>query len=146
MLSKAQTFWPMILSVFTVIGGMGIGGMLKAWLDHKRGVRKQTDEVALTMLAQVNARVEVLETAREQDHAQCEKQLAVHRHRINNLASMLDSLLMLWDMPAAKTKEAVQRIRERRAQMERAEAIEKPVVASSLVARPAPRHIEMEDV
>ena len=146
MLAKAQPFWPMILTVFTAIGGMGVGGMLKAWLDHKRGVRKQTDEVALTMLAKVSARVELLETAREADHTKCEAQLAVHRHRINTLATMLDSLLMLWDMPAAKTGAAVQRIRERRAEMEQAEAIEKSIMGALHGARPAPRTIETEDV
>ena len=69
----------------TLIGGAGIGGMLKTWLDHRRAARSQTDEVALTLVGKLEGRIESVEAEQRQERARCEAQLAALRHRVNML-------------------------------------------------------------
>jgi hypothetical protein len=123
-----------IIAVVGVIGTAGIGGMLKTLLDHKRGVRAQSDGVALDLVKQLSERVKTLEAAREQDHAKCEAELQVHRHRINNQRTMIYSLLHLFGLPPDQQTEAVKRVREDLARLEQAEATEKAIIASAPLA------------
>lgn len=120
----------------TLIGGAGIGGILKTWLDHKRASRTQTDEVALTLVARLEGRVATLEKALEMEHARCESQLAVNRHQINNLKSMLDGLLLIWDMPPAKRAKHIENIKARRAELEQLETLEKTLVVTAPLQQP----------
>lgn len=123
--------WLTVLGILgTLFGGAGLGGMLKTWLDHKRGVRKDTDEVALTLVGQLKARVESLEAASDRERVLCDAKLAVQRHRINNLSGNFDALLLLIEMAPEKAAEMVAKIKERRAAQEQSEAIEKATLAA----------------
>lgn len=133
MLAKAQTFWPMILTVFTAIGGMGVGGMLKTWLDHKRGTRKDTDDVAMNLVQQLSARLKKVEDSAAQADALCEARMSVLRHRMNNLSTSFDGLLMLIEMAPDKTGEFVTKIKERRVQQEQTEAAERATVNAAIL-------------
>lgn len=130
--------WPAILIAFltTLIGGAGIGGMFKTWLDHKRGKRAQTDQVALTLVGQLKGRVEALEQALAREHARCEAQLGAQRHQINNLKGMLDALLLVWDMPPAKRNQHIEAIRARRNELERLETMEKLAIVTAPLQPP----------
>jgi hypothetical protein len=134
MTAYLPTWANIIIAVVGVIGTAGIGGMLKTLLDHKRGVRAQSDGVALDLVKQLSERVKTLEAAREQDHAKCEAELQVHRHRINNQRTMIYSLLHLFGLPPDQQTEAVKRVREDLARLEQAEATEKAIIASAPLA------------
>ena len=134
-----NSLWVILLGFLTtLVGGAGIGGIFKTWLDYRRGKRTQSDEVALTLVARLEGRVETLEKALEQEHARCESQLAVNRHQINNLKSMLDSLLLVWDMPPAKRSQHIEAIKKRRVELEQLETLEKVAVVTAPLMPAAP--------
>lgn len=124
--------WVSIFGViFGAIGTAGIGGMLKTWLDHTRGKRKQSDEVAMALVERLEARVAVLEGSLEQERTRCDAELGVHRHRINNQRLIIYSLLHLFDVPVARRKEMLANVRAELAAMEHAEAHEKGIIAAA---------------
>lgn len=117
--------------ILSAIGTAGIGGMLKTWLDHKRGERKQTDDVAMALVNRLETRVEKLEGDLEKERARCDAELGVHRHMNRNQRAMIYALLHLFDMPAARRKTALVAIRTELAAMELAEAQEKAIIAAA---------------
>jgi hypothetical protein len=119
-----------------ILGPAGIGFLLKTWLDHQRGKRKQSDDVAMALVEKLEARVEKLEGSLEREQERCEAMLGVHRHRINNQRTLIYSLLHLFDMPAARRKAALVIVRAELASMEQAEAVEKGIVAAAPLATP----------
>jgi hypothetical protein len=132
--------------VFGAVGTAGIGGMLKTWLDHTRGTRKQSDDVAMGLVAVLETRVGTLEGKLEdadegmkQERARCDAELGVHRHRINNQRTIIYSLLHLFDVPAGRRKEMLANVRAELAAMEQAEAAEKGIIAAApLLLAPPP--------
>lgn len=120
-----------IAIILGVIGSAGLGGIIKTWLDHQRGKRKQSDDVAMALVTKLESRVDKLEGDLEREQQRCEVMLGVHRHRINNQRTLIYSLLHLFDMPAARRKEALVTVRAELASMEQAEALEKGIVASA---------------
>lgn len=117
--------------IIGAIGTAGIGGMLKTWLDHLRGKRKQTDEVALSLVQTLESRVGKLEGDLEKERARCDAELGVHRHRLVNQRTIIYSLLHLFDMPATRRKDALTNLRKEIAAMEQAEATEKAIIAAA---------------
>lgn len=114
-----------ILSVMAVLlGGMGLGGLLKVILDHKRGVRKQTDDMATTMVATMTARL----TTVERHAILCEANLAHMRHKVNNLSGSFDGFLLLVEMAPERAAEFVDRIKAKRIEDARTEAIERTAI------------------
>ncbi|MEJ7933476.1 hypothetical protein WG907_04290 [Sphingobium sp. AN558] len=131
MMAGLSATWFAVLGLIgTLIGGAGLGGMLKTWLDHVRGRRKDTDEVALTLVNQLQTRVTSLEDSSDRERKLCDAQLAVQRHRINNLSGNFDALLLLIEMAPDKASEMVAKIKERRSAQEQAEAVEKATLAA----------------
>lgn len=133
--------------VIGAIGTAGIGGMLKTWLDHRRGTRKQSDDVAMELVGKLETRVESLEgklgeadEAMKQERARCDAELGVHRHRINNQRTLIYSLLHLFDVPATRRKAMLANVRAELAAMEQAEAAEKGIIAAAplLLSAPSP--------
>lgn len=114
-----------------LLGTAGIGGMLKTLLDHQRGKRKQSDDVAMELVKLLETRVKALESALEIERDRCDAELQVHRHRINNQRTIIYSLLHLFDVPATRRKEMLEGIRQNLAAMEQAEAVEKAIVATA---------------
>ncbi|MDH4745809.1 hypothetical protein OMP43_17425 [Sphingomonas sp. CBMAI 2297] len=116
--------WAMMVSlVVGMIGSAGFGGVLKTWLDHQRGKRKQSDEVAMAMAARLEERVKHLEASRDDERARCEAELRVQGQRINNQRLMIFSLLHLFEVPAARRKPMLDAIRTELAGMEAAEGM-----------------------
>jgi len=127
--------------VFGAIGTAGIGGMLKTWLDHLRGKRRQSDEVAMGLVERLETRVGLLEgkldsadEAIKEERARCDAELGVHRHRIRNQRQIIYSLLHLFDVPAARRKDMIAGVRADLAAMEQAEAAE---IGAVRAARPS---------
>lgn len=122
--------WPNVaVIIVAMIGSAGLGGILKTWLGHKRGKRKDTDEVAMNLVGQLQARVKQLEVVSEKERLLCDAKLAVLRHRQNNLSSMFESLLMIHEIAPERVNQAIAHIRERRREQETTEAIEKAAIA-----------------
>lgn len=117
--------------VLGAVGTAGFGGIIKASLDHKRGVRKQSDDVAMALVNKLDARVDVLEKNLAAERANCEAQLGAHRHRINNLRTTIYSLLHLFDVPSARRKQMLDAIRTDIATMEATEATEKAIIVTA---------------
>jgi hypothetical protein len=133
--------WPLALTLFMgFVGTAGIGGLLKTWLDHLRGKRKQTDDVAMNLVQVLSQRVATVEDQSAQERALCDANLTVLRHRINNLSMSFNGLLLVMELSPDKAGEYVARIKEQRAQQELAEAAEKAAVTAASVssARAAP--------
>lgn len=127
--------WATVISlVVGVVGTAGLGGMLKTWLDHLRGTRKQSDEVAMALVARLEERVKHLESTRDDERARCEAELRVQGHRINNQRLMIFSLLHLFEVPAARRKPMLDAIRAELAAMETAEAHEKGLLITAPLA------------
>lgn len=138
MFSGLQWSWLSIVALAgALIGTAGLGGVLKTWLDHLRGKRKQTDGVALELVRLLKDRVDDLETAIEGERERCDQKLAMQeklivllRHRVRGSRQMVYSMLHLFDIPAARRKEMLVGIRSELAAMEQAEAIETGIVIS----------------
>jgi hypothetical protein len=137
-MSLASLPWPAIIALLTtLLGGAGVGAILKAWLDYKTGKRKQTDEVAMQLVGQLQVRLTTVEAKAARDEALCEAQLAVQRHRINNLSSAFDGLLLVMELAPDRASEAVARIKARRVADAQAEATETAAVRAAEVAAAA---------
>ena len=128
--------WP---SIVTAGAGLGAGGLVKTWLDHKRAARRATDEVAMTLVGRLTQRMESVEANAAQERALCDANLAVLRHRVNNLSGSFDGLLLLIEAAPERAGEFVTRIKERRAEQERTEAAEKANVAAVALAIAMPK-------
>jgi hypothetical protein len=141
--------WPEILG--TLPGWITAGGTMTALgliikaqianrkmsLDHLRVKRKATDDVALTLVGRLETRVLKLEGDIEHERDRCEALLGVHRHKIRNQRTIIYALLHLFDMPAARRKEALVRVRADLAVMEQAEAQEGAIIAAAPLSRKA---------
>lgn len=131
--------WP---GIATAGAGLGIGGLVKTWLDHKRAVRRASDEVAMALVEQLTARVESVEASAAQERALCDANLAVLRHRVNNLSGSFDGLLLFIEMAPERAREFAARIKEKRAAQEQVEAAEKASVAALALAMATPREAD----
>jgi hypothetical protein len=130
MMEGFSEHWPAILTaLIALIGSGGLGVMMKTWLDHRRGVRKQTDDVAMSLVQQLKERVATVESEALRERVLCDAKLGIQRHRVNNLSSSFDSMLMLMELAPEKAPEMVKLVKERRAQQEQSEAIEKAALA-----------------
>ncbi len=117
--------WVAILGgVAALVGSAGIGGLLKVWLDHKRGKRHQTDSVALALVETLTARVDKLEKQQAIERDRCDDELRVVRHRIQGWKQLFYSLLHLFDMPAKQRADALNGVRSEMAALEAAEKAE----------------------
>lgn len=138
--SELAAHWP---TVATASAGLGAGGLLKTLLDHKRAVRRATDEIAMNLVQQLTHRIESIEASASQERALCDANLAVLRHRVNNLSGSFDGLLLLIEMAPERAREFVTQIKEKRAVQEQAEAAEKAGVAAIALAMAAPKGADL---
>jgi hypothetical protein len=131
MLGVAAAWWQPLVAI---LASIGLGGMLRTMLDYRSRARKQTDDMATTMVKQLSDRVKAVEQASSQERALCDAQLSVLRHRMNNLAGSFDGLLLLIEMAPEKAPEFVVRIKEQRMAQEKAEAAERSSVRAAMIA------------
>jgi hypothetical protein len=96
--------------IVAALGSIGLGGMLKTWLDYRFRGRKQSDDMATAIVASTTDRLRMAER-----HGRiCEANLAYIRHRHNNLSGSYDSLLLFLEVAPEKLAEFLPRIREKR--------------------------------
>lgn len=134
-LADIAAHWPTLL---TAIGGLGAGSILKTLLDHRRGMRRATDEVAMGLVAQLRERIVSLEAGAAQERALCEARLALLRHRVNNLAGAFDSIVLLIKAAPERAAELIKLVEDMRARQETAEAVEKAALQSAIIAAVSP--------
>jgi hypothetical protein len=137
-----------------LVGTAGLGGILKTWLDHKRGKRAQTDSIALALVGKQGARIDALERELKTERERCEDRLQKieaeqhaerrrsdvelrHlRHRANNMRQIIYALLHLFDVPTRQRKGMLAGIREELLAIETAETIEKGSLLAAEVRGP----------
>ena len=122
--------------VVTLLLGGGLGALLNTFFRHKRGVREETDDQAVKLLEQQAAmivRLTKLERETAQERALCEARLQAERHRINNLDTNFDAMLLLYEVAPERASEWIAKFKERRAQQREAEAIEKAAITAATV-------------
>lgn len=123
-IAHGSPFMAILTFLMTIIGGAGLGGLFKTWLDYKRGSRKQTDDVAITLVEQLSARITKLEDDQVREREKCENELRALRHRLNNIDAAFDGVLIAIEAAPASAKEIAHAARaDRRAHRER-EALE----------------------
>lgn len=114
----------LIVTIASLIGAGGAGGLIKTWLDHKRGKRAQTDQVALELVERLERRVEKLERSLDEERERCESEMRMLRHRIGGWKQLFYSLLHLFDLPDRQRRETLEKIRAQMAELEKVEAAE----------------------
>lgn len=119
-----MTAWTIAVAFAALLGSAGLGGVLKTWLDHKRGKRKQTDDVALALVEKLEKRIDSLEESQESERQRCDAELRILRHRIGGWKQLFYSLLHLFDLPAAQRRNTLEAVRQEMAALEQAERTE----------------------
>lgn len=120
--------WPVV--IVGILSSLGLGSLLKTWLDHLRGVRKQTDDMATNIVASMTTRLVTVEK-----HAiLCEANLAAMRHKVNNLSGSFDGFLLLVKASPDRVLEFVELIKEKREADALAEAIERTAIMQAALA------------
>lgn len=98
-----------------VLGGGGVGAGLRPVLDYWNGRRRQTDEVAMGLVAKLQARIERLEESSATERQLCDAKLSALRHELKNVQGNFDALLLAIEVAPEKAAEVVARIKRRRA-------------------------------
>lgn len=129
--AEMVSHWP---SLATAGAGLGAGGIVKTWLDHKRERRRQTDKVALALVDQLTRRVETVEASAAQERVLCDARLSLLRERVCGLSGSFDQLLLTIELAPERARELAARIKEQRLGQEQAEAAEKAGVAAAMIA------------
>jgi hypothetical protein len=102
-------------------------------------MRRDGDAMAMNLVEQLTRRVETVEASAAQERVLCDANLAVLRHRVNNLSGSFDGLLLLIEADPARAREFVAHIKERRALQEQAEAAEKAALTAATVQAATPK-------
>lgn len=110
--------------LMTIIGSAGLGGLFKTWLDHKRGARKQTDDVALALVQQLTERITRLEDQQVRERENCDNELRAMRHKLNNIDAAFDGVMFAIEATPENAKDIVAKAREARATQRQQEAQE----------------------
>jgi hypothetical protein len=97
------------------IGGGGIGAGLRPILDYWKGRRRQTDEVAMSLVEKLQGRIERLEESSAAERALCDAKLEVLRYELENVQGNFDALLLAVEVAPEKAAEVVAKIKARRA-------------------------------
>jgi hypothetical protein len=101
-------------TILTGLGGLGGGGLIVKLLDHRRAARKQTDEVALALVAKLEARVQSLEAEARKERKECDDRLSALRHELRNFETAFDALILALKHAPEKAQEIVADIQAQR--------------------------------
>lgn len=96
--------------------------------------RKQSMDAEQTFRDGLLKRVEVLEAKIESERARHEAQMAIYRHRLNNVSQAFDAMMMMLKANPDRVAETIQLVEQMRADHLRAEALEKAALNASLIA------------
>jgi hypothetical protein len=95
--------------------------------------RKQSIDAEKIFRDGLIKRVELLEVRLEAERARHDAQMAIARHRLNNITGCFDALLLLIETNPERAAEAVAKVKEMRAAQMEAEASENAIFRASLV-------------
>jgi hypothetical protein len=107
--------------------------MRKMKLEADEKLRDDLMERLREVESAADKRVQALEAKLEANDADCDAKLAVLRHRVNNVTTCLDAILLLIEAAPDKAAEHVGKIKEMRARQEVAEATEKATLGAAKI-------------
>lgn len=138
---------PAIVTAFgAFVTGGGIGVGFKAWLEYRRGTRKDSDEVAMGLVDRLTARMEYIEALAERERQKCDAELRALRHQMANVDSAFDGFLMMVEAGPDRAGEYAALIRDKRAKQRQTEAVEKAaVMTAGMRDAPAPLYPPQEN-
>lgn len=124
-----------------IVGATGAWGafvtllaiFVRQWVPLRR-IRVDAEQKFRDDLAE---RVTSLESKLEKKDADHMAEMAIMRHRLNNVTACLDALLLLIEQDPAKASEAAEKIRRMRAGQLTAEATERGAVSAAKIERSA---------
>jgi hypothetical protein len=88
---------------------------LRPVLDHLRGQRRQTDEVAMGLVEKLQARIERLEESSAAERQLCDAKLSALRHELRNVQGNFDALLLAIEVAPERAAEVIAKVKARRA-------------------------------
>lgn len=106
-----------------------LGLLVRQWVPLKR-LKKEADEKFRDDLAERVSSLEAKLDEKEKSHA---AELAIMRHRLNNVTQCLDALLLLIEAAPEKASEAAEKIKRMRGEQMVAEAAEKGAVHAAKI-------------
>lgn len=109
-----------------MLSSLGIGGLVTKLLEYRKATRAAADELALTLVKSLQARVDTLERAGADERAACarsidqqrelyEAKVASLRHEVGNYRAENQMLLTVLEMAPDKAAAILARHREYRA-------------------------------
>lgn len=121
-----------------LLGTAGFGGvvsrLIAKWMDFRLAKRGQTDNVALSLVDQLSARLNTVEADLRRERVVCDAKLSHERRRNNNLALSFDGMLMVLEVAPEKSAEAIRKVKELRALHLQSEATELAAINAVLVS------------
>lgn len=99
--------------VATLVTGLGGGGLFVKWLEHGRRKRKQSDEVALSLVDELRQQMADERTTCHAKMEALDAKLASERSARQNLETCFELLLVAQDLPESKRAALVKRLRNR---------------------------------
>jgi hypothetical protein len=122
---------PVLMNSAFVVAAISLLGLLIRQIGPWR---RQADEVAAALRADLLHRVEKLERTLDRERLRHNAERALDRHRLNNVTQCFDALLLLIEMNPEKATEVVGKIKEMRARQILAEAEEKAIIRAAEIA------------
>ncbi len=135
--------WLGIVSVIaTILGSIGVGGMLKTWLDYRRSSKVSDDSAAMALIDQqrvaldrANGRIDRLERQAARKDELHELRMAQLRHRLGNMRMIFEVAIHLMKTSSSdRMPEIIEMIEQMRAKHEREEAEETAAILAVLAA------------
>jgi hypothetical protein len=128
--------------IATVLGSIGVGSMMKTWLDYRRGMRTADDTSAMALIEQqrialdrANARIDRLERSAARKDELHELRMGQLRHRLNNMRMIFEVAIHLMKTSSSeRMPEIVTMIEQMRAKHEHEEAAETAAIMAALAA------------
>jgi hypothetical protein len=139
--------WVLILSaLITAVGSGGIGVLITKYWEHQRRKRAQTDSVLMEVVNKQGRQLKALRREQRVERHLCEARLAAQRHKVVNLDSAFEGVLMLFKAAPEKVPDLIPDIvAQRQAQRETEAAEAKAVLEASLAAAVNAAEVDDDD-
>lgn len=137
--------WALVLSAaITAVGSGGIGVLIAKYWEHQRRKRAQTDNVLMDVVNKQGRQIKALQREQRMERHLCDARLAAQRHKVVNLDSAFEGVLMLFKAAPEKVPDLIPEIvAQRQAHRETEAAEAAAVMKASLEA--ALRAAEADD-
>ncbi|KKC24680.1 hypothetical protein WP12_17760 [Sphingomonas sp. SRS2] len=121
--------WGIVLSaLITAVGSGGIGVLITKYWEHQRRKRAQTDNVLLELVNKQGRQLKAIRREQRVERHLCEARLAAQRHKVVNLDSAFEGVLMLFKAAPEKVPELIPEIVAQRQAHRETEAAEAAAV------------------